>query len=78
VKTKRNIVVIVVAACAVSGCTTPYLSEQMDLALKRDRGEITQEQYDAALEKQRKGQPWGGAGGVHEEAPSFVYTWSAP
>jgi hypothetical protein len=66
---KSYIAVLIVASCLVAGCTTPYLAEQQGLALKRDRGEISEEEYEAALRKQREAQPWGGTGGVHEKPP---------
>jgi hypothetical protein len=68
-KTRGNIAAVVLAAVLVSGCTTPYLAEQQELALKRERGEITEEAYQAALKNQRRSQPWGGIGGVHEKPP---------
>jgi len=55
---KSYIAVLIVASCLVAGCTTPYLAEQQGLALKRDRGEISEEEYEAALRKQREAQPW--------------------
>jgi hypothetical protein len=40
-KAKGNIAAVVLVSCFVAGCTTPYLAEQQELALKKDRGEIT-------------------------------------
>jgi hypothetical protein len=67
---RRNIAAMVVAASLACGCATPYLAEQQQLALKRDRGEITEQEYQQALRRQRKSQPWGGVGGVHEQPPA--------
>jgi hypothetical protein len=78
-KTRRNIAAIILAACVVSGCTTPYLAEQQELALKRQRGEITEQEYEDALRRQREAQPWGGVGGVHEAPPPpYQRRWSVP
>lgn len=77
-KVKGDIALLIMAGCLISGCTTTYLAKQQDLAQKRDAGKISEEQYQAALKKQRDTLPMAERGAWPEEPPPMVHGTISP
>jgi hypothetical protein len=72
-KVKADIALLIIAWCLISGCTTTYLAEQQDLAHQRETGEISEEQYQAALKEQRESLPLEDWGAWPKEPPPYAH-----
>ena len=59
----------IVLLLMTTGCSTPFLDEQNQLFWARQKGKITEEEYQSRLKQIKEDQPWGGIGGAKQEPP---------
>jgi hypothetical protein len=72
---RGSIRVLALAGCLLSGFATPYGERLDELRHERDKGKISEEEYQTELENLRESKPWGKRPEEYEKNPKIRHTF---